>query len=159
MKFGQDHLSKPQWLKSLAFYCLQEQMTMRRMSVLLCLLLLGMQAFSQQSTATCYGFMKGTIIKGKWHYRQVQKVNTVIHFTTQKITIKDSSTIDTYRLLKDVLTKRIDKDGCIASLRTGYDKDNIRCMINVLEFDNGRNVLNILYNNISYSYYFRQIDN
>ncbi|MCW3109105.1 MAG: hypothetical protein JWQ09_3611 [Segetibacter sp.] len=131
---------------------------MRKMSVLLWFLFFGVHGFSQQWSATAYGFLRGTLLKGKWHYSPVQKVNRLIDFTGERITIKDSSGTVKYRLLKDVVTKRVDEDSCIASLRTGYDKDNIRCMVNIVEFNNGVNVLNIMYANISYSYYFRHVE-
>lgn len=129
---------------------------MQKISVLLLFLFFGVHAFSQQRSVTAYGFMRGTLLKGKWHYSPVQKVNSLINFTDERITIKDSSGNIEYRLLKDVVTKRMDEDSCIASLRTGYDKDNIRSIVNLVEFNNGVNVLNIMYPNISYSYYFRR---
>src|SRR5207253_5374340 len=122
------------------------------------LLFLSVQGFSQQWSATTYGFMRGTLVKGRWHYSPVQKVNSLIDFTGERITVKDSSGTVKYRLSKDVVTKRMDEDSCIVSLRTGYDKDNIRCMVNLVEFNNGVNVLSIIYANISYSNYFRHIE-
>ena len=124
----------------------------------MCFLFFAVTAFSQQETATSYGFIRGSLVRGKWDYSPVQKVKGIIDFKPGRITVKDSSGTLKYRLLKDVVTKRMDEDSCIASLRTAYDKDNIRCMINLVEFDNGTNVLNIMYANISYSYYFRRVE-
>lgn len=128
---------------------------MRKTSVLLCCILLCMYGFSQKWSAPGHGFMSGTLIKGKWSYTSIQKVKNLIDFTNERIIIKDSSGTLRYHLLKDVVTKRVDEDSCITSLRTGFDKDNIRCMVNIVEFNNGMNVLNILYANFSYTYYFR----
>lgn len=129
------------------------------MTVLLWFLFFGVHGFSQQWSATAYALISGRLLKGKWQYSQVRKVNSLINFSDERITIKDSSGTVKYRLLKDVVTKRIVEDSCITSLRTGYDKDKIRCMVNIVEFDNGANVLNIMYANISYSYYFRRVEN
>jgi hypothetical protein len=131
---------------------------MRKVSILLAFLAYAVQGFPQQGVGTGYGFIRGTLINGKWTYSVMQKVNASIDFSTDKITIKDSSRTIEYRLLKDVLTKRIDEDSCIASLRTGYDRHNIRCMVNIVEFNSGVRVLNILYPDISYSYYFKWIE-
>lgn len=132
---------------------------MRKISVLLWLLLFVVIGFSQQGPATAYSFIRGTLVKGKWQYSAAKKVYSVITFTVERITINDSSGIATYRLLKDVVSKRIDEDSCFTSLRTGYDKDNIRCMVNLVEFDNGVNVLNIMYANTSYLYYYKHEEN
>lgn len=129
---------------------------MRKFIPLLLFLFLAAHAVAQLSAATAYGLIMGRLEKGKWQYSPLRKINKIIEFSPEKITIKDSSDTITYRLLKDVVSKHLDEDSCITSLRTGYNKDNVRCMVNLVEFYNGVNVLNILYNRISYSYYFRR---
>lgn len=132
---------------------------MKKVIVMLLLIFAVLEGFCQSFTAMAYGFMKGTLIKGKWQYSPRQKVKKLVDFNDERIAIKDSSGINNFWLLKDVLTKRIEDDSCITSLRTGYDNENIRCMINLVEFYNGMNVLNIMYAKVTFIYYFRRNEN